>query len=65
MTDNSETFKGLIHLGVFALIAMCWGHNVKSYVEQRDKRHLVNLVIYTPILFFEGGHVRYHFRGHA
>ena len=55
-----EAFKGLAHAVVGTLATMMGLYNGVAYQERRERRNLINILVYGTLLAFEVYHVQYH-----
>jgi hypothetical protein len=61
MSDVSESYKGSIHLGLFALAAVCGAYNLGALLSRKEWRLGMNVAVYSALAAFEAMQVKGHF----
>lgn len=56
----SESFKGSVHLGLFALAAVCGAYNLGALLSRKEWRLGMNVAVYSALMAFEGMQVKRH-----
>ena len=59
---SEELFKGYVHAVMATAVGMMAGYNAMRYAATGQRRNLVNLTIYLPLLVHEWRQASYHFR---
>ena len=57
---TEEDFKGAVHATAASLFAVMAAYNAMRLVSTRERRNLVNVALYAPLLIWEWRQVRHH-----
>ena len=59
---TEDTFKGAVHATAASLFAVMAAYNAMRLVSGYERRNLVNVALYAPLVIFEWRQVRHHWR---